>query len=77
MLLWYDERMYPLMRAAGPVKIEMFRKDFYTSLSTTNNKNNLPNWLNEMVEVGGFQQLSVDRDKVDQALALVRILPGT
>lgn len=28
MLIWYKVRTYPLTRAAGTVKIEMFRKAF-------------------------------------------------
>lgn len=46
------------MGAEGTVKIDVFRKGFYTDPSTTNNKNNPPNWLNETVEMEGFQQLS-------------------
>lgn len=42
MLIWYKVRTYPLTRAAGTVKIEMFRKGFYTSPCTTNNINNPP-----------------------------------
>lgn len=46
------------MGAEGTVKIDVFRKGFYTDPSTTNNKHNPPNWLNETVEMEGFQQLS-------------------
>ena len=58
MLIWCNVRTYPLMRGEGTVKIDVFRKGFYTDPSTTNNKNNPPNWLNETVEMEGFQQLS-------------------
>lgn len=54
MLIWSKVRTYRLTRGAGTVMIEMFRKGFYTSPCTTNNINYPPNWLNEMVEIGGF-----------------------
>ena len=41
MLIWCKVKTYPLTRAAGTVKIEMFRKGLYTS-PTTSNINNPP-----------------------------------
>lgn len=60
------------MTAAGTVKIEMFRKYLCTLPSTTNNNNNLPNWL-RLWKWGYFSSSLYDRKKADQTLALVKI----